>query len=431
MKYRALDPDCWTGFHNDGSSQSAARNLPMAWTPDKGIAWFADLPGYGQSAPVIWKSTVFITTVQGENKEKNQVTAYEVATGKVRWQKEFSSSQPVRAVYTVSRAAPTPALDKNALFVFFESGDLIALSHDGRVLWQRSLTREYGNIKGGHGIGASPAQTEDTLILLVEDVSGAYLLAVDKRTGKNRWKVERKAQNGWSSPVLLRAGSKTEVVVSSGGAVQGYALADGAKVWEVSGLTGNNIPTPAVLEDRIYIGASTSARQAGGASAAESNCCLVRKEQGGQVSCETVWRATKAVCSYMGPLLSGDCAYYVNGTGILFCLDAKSGQQHYAERIDGECWAQPIATKEHLYFFAKNGSTTVVKPGPRFEKVASNRLWTSDSLPLPSARDAAVSDPNARQPSAEYLDPIVYGAAIAGDRIFVRVGTRLYCIRKG
>jgi hypothetical protein len=124
----------------------------------------------------------------------------------------------------------------------------------------------------------------------------------------------------------------------------------------------------------------------------------------------------------------------VSAAGVLYCLDARTGAEHYAERLDSACWATPIAAGDRIYFFGKNGVTTVVKAGPSFQKVASNRLWEPDDPPKPSAEitDAAnrAGDAAARPPSVEYLDPIVYGVAAARDSFFVRIGTRLYCLRR-
>jgi outer membrane protein assembly factor BamB len=424
------DSACWTGFHNGGANRSESQNLPVEWSPEKGVAWFADLPGYGQSAPVIWKETVFITSVSGPNKEANQATAYDVRTGKPRWRRAFASRMPVQYTYTVSRAAPTPAVDANALYLFFESGDLIALTHEGKTLWERSLSREYGKFINRHGIGGSPAQTADSLILLIEDAPTSYLLCIDKRTGKNRWKVDREPRTSWTSPMIARRKGRDEIIISSNGVAQGYATDTGAKLWEMTGLTGNNIPSPAVDGDRVFIGASPSARQAGGVSAAESNCCLRLVEKDGKPSYEPLWRARKAVCTFMSPLVYQGHVYYVNGAGVLYCLDAETGEERYAERIDGACWAQPIGAGDRIYFFGKNGITTVVRAGPRFEKIASNRLWPADEPPLPKSAPPAANIQNAGPPSDDYLDPILYGAAAAGDALFVRVGTRLYCLRK-
>ena len=123
-------------------------------------------------------------------------------------------------------------------------------------------------------------------------------------------------------------------------------------------------------------------------------------------------------------------AYYVNRVGVLYCLNAATGEQCYARRIAGPCWAQPIACGEHLYFFAKNGVTTVARAGPSFEQVARNRLWTEDAPPTPTRsyeyEPEGNTDLRPRHPNREYLDPIVYGVAAVDGAFFVRLGTHLY-----
>jgi outer membrane protein assembly factor BamB len=427
--------DTWASFHNGGDSRTAARNLPGQWSPERGIAWQAELPGYGQSAPVVWKGTVFVTAVAGPNKEKNRVVALDARSGRPRWQREFASSMPAASTRTVSHAAPTPVVDPTGLTVFFESGDLIGLSLAGEVRWQRSLTREYGEFKGGHGLGSSLAVVGGRVIVLVDDPGASYLLAVEAATGKNAWKTGRPARLSWTSPVIARRGDQDEIVVSSNGAAQGYDPATGALRWSLEGLTGNLIPTPGVDGDRVYLGASVSARSAGsGASAVESNCCLQLVEKGGKPAYQVRWRSQKAVCDYASPVAYRDNLYLVNSAGVLFCLDAATGTERYAERLDGPCWATPIAAGGYLYCFGKNGVTTVVRAGPTFEKVASNRLWDPANPPEPSAAfpagAGAANNPDSGLSDSAYLDPIVYGVAAVDDAFFLRTGTRLYCVRR-
>jgi outer membrane protein assembly factor BamB len=422
----------WSSFRNGGASRTEARHLPRVWSPKKGISWNIDLPGYGQSAPVVWNQQVFVTAIEGENKEKNLVLAFDTKTGKQLWRHETNSSQPSEAVYTVSRAAPTPVVDTNSLYVFFESGDLMALSHAGKPRWQRSLTKEYGPFQNGHGIGTSPAQTKDLLLLLIEDRGGSYLMAVDKKTGKNRWRVTRKARMSWTSPVIAGGSIKEQVIVSSGGEVQGYDVMTGELLWTLDGLSGNNIPSATVVGDRVYIGASRSRRATESTATLPSNCCLRLVEKEGKPGYEVLWRADGVACDYASPVVHQGYVYYINPAGVLFCVDAETGKQCYAERIDGACWATPVAAGDILYCFGKNGMTTLVKIGPTFEKVASNALWNRDNPPktnlnfLPKANANGKPSPPIQD---DYLDPIVYGVAAVEGAIFVRTGTQLYAIR--
>jgi hypothetical protein len=136
---------------------------------------------------------------------------------------------------------------------------------------------------------------------------------------------------------------------------------------------------------------------------------------------------TAATASYATPLAHRGHAYFVNATGVVTCLDLKAGAERYAERLPGPCWASPIAAGDRVYFFGKDGRTTVLKAGPEYEVVAVNRLWDPTDKPAPTATS---DGPAGKGPAPEYLDPIVYGAAAADGSLFVRTGTRLYRVGK-
>jgi len=371
----------WPSFRNGGASRAEAANLPLHWSPTEGIAWQRELPGYGQSSPVTWGDTVYVTAALGPMKEKCLVLAVEAATGKTRWMKEFAACTKKASNYMASRAAPTPVADAGGVYTFFEAGNLVGLTGKGDVRWERSLTRDYGEFQNGHGLGSSLAQTEGAVLVLVDHDGPSYLLAVDKATGKTRWKADRKPRSSWTSPIVVRWKGQEQIIVSSNGFVDGYDAGTGRLVWTVDDVGGNTIPSPAFLGDRIYIGAARSEFAASTADVA--SCCLGFREKEGKPACDVLWRSTEAVSSYASPLPFGDCVYHVNGVGVVRCLDARTGTAHYSERLAGPCWATPVAAGEHVYFFGKNGVTTVLKAGPAFAKVATNALWDPKNPPKP------------------------------------------------
>ncbi|OYW16720.1 MAG: pyrrolo-quinoline quinone, partial [Planctomycetales bacterium 12-60-4] len=121
--------DRWPAFRGDGTSLSAATKLPTEWNDTTNIAWSVSIPGYGQSSPVVWGDRVFVTSADGEEKDRLLVSCFTMATGEKLWTKEFSGTQKVKVSDYVSRGAPTPVVDAERVYAFFESGDLVALSH--------------------------------------------------------------------------------------------------------------------------------------------------------------------------------------------------------------------------------------------------------------------------------------------------------------
>ena len=154
------DDETWPGFRGDGTSRSTAKNVPLKWSPTENIAWRVELPGYGQSAPVVWKNSVFVTTVDGENKETYSILAVDAKTGERLWKKDFAASQPSPNNAMMSRAAPTPLVDSESVYAFFEGGDMVALNHDGKLQWERSFVKDYGKFENRHGLGEFPGSNQ-------------------------------------------------------------------------------------------------------------------------------------------------------------------------------------------------------------------------------------------------------------------------------
>lgn len=417
----------WPGFRGTGDSVAVAKNLPTEWSEKQNTAWTLELPGYGQSAPVVWKETAYVTCVAGDMRDKGFVVAVDVTTGKEKWRHTFEPTQKVKSSGTVSRAAPTPCTDTEGVYCFFEGGNLIALTHAGKVRWERSLVTDYGEIKGGHGLGGSPCQTADAVFVLVDHAGPCYLLAVEKATGKTRWKADREGKMSWSSPVVATVGKSEVVIASSNGSVIGYTTDGGKELWKVDGVVGNTIPSATLAGDRVVIGAGAS-RGAAPAKDAKSNFCLKLTDAGGKPGYEVAWTAKAGLANYASPLVYEGYVYFVDSTGVLHCHDLKTGKEHYAERIDGPCWATPVAAGGRVYCFGKNGVTTVLKAGAEFEKVASNKLWAAQEKP--KADPAKPSESGGGGAGGEYGDPILYGVAAIDDAFLVRTGTTLYRIGK-
>ncbi|HEY1189071.1 MAG TPA: PQQ-binding-like beta-propeller repeat protein, partial [Gemmata sp.] len=363
--------DSWPGFRGTGDSV-AKGTYPTKWAPKEGIAWAIDLPGYGQSAPVVWNGTVYLTAVEGNQREKGFVVALDAKTGKEKWRHTFEPTQKAKWGYTISRAAPTPCADADGVYGFFEGGNLVALTHAGKVRWERSLAKEYGEFQGGHGIGSSPAQTADALFVLIDHRGPSYLLAVDKATGKNKWKTEREQKGGWASPVIAMRGGKPEVIASSAGTVIGYAADTGKELWKLDNVVGNTIPSASVAGDRVLFGGGASRSKEALPTGAKSNGCLKLVAKDGKPGFETAWAAKPGISNYATPLGYEGVAYFVNQVGVVYAHDLVSGKELFSERIDGACWASPVGAGGHVYFFGKDGTTSVLKAGKEFDLIASN-----------------------------------------------------------
>ncbi|MEN1706129.1 MAG: PQQ-binding-like beta-propeller repeat protein [Planctomycetota bacterium] len=413
----------WTSFRNSGTNTAAAESLPVTWSEDSGISWQRELPGYGQSSPLLWDGRLYVTAVKGPMKDESLVLAVDAKTGDAIWERAIETATPAANYSMNSRAAPTPVVDESGLYVFFEGGDVAAFTHDGEKRWHRKLTEEYGEFDNNHGLASSLAQNDDSLFLLADHRGPAYLVSLDKRTGENKWKVARDPRMSWTSPVVATIEGREQVVVSSNGTVDGYDATSGDHLWSVADVGGNTMSSPTVIGSRIYAGASASGRGGGDITRAST---AIEVYGGEELSAKIAWRASRASCSYVSPVVVGDYAYHVNDAGVVFCLDAETGETLYRERTAGQCWATPLAAGGHLYLFAKDGQTTVIKTGPEFEQVSLNQLWDPEDPPMPETYVQNPPSSSGEQASSYVSTPTVYGVAAGDGAFFVRTGTRLY-----
>jgi outer membrane protein assembly factor BamB len=433
--------DTWPGFRGDGSSRTTARDLPLEWSAKHNLAWKVELPGYGQSSPVVWGGRVFLTAVDGAEKERCLVLALDAAGGKELWRKEFAASQKGKNNPSTSRAASTPVADKDGVYAFFESGDLVGLTHTGDVKWRRSLVKEYGELQNHHGLASSLAQTDKAVIVLVEHRGPSYLLAVEKATGKNLWKAERAKGLSWTSPVVTEQGGRPTVLVSSNGSLAGYDADTGKELWSLDKLSGNLIPSPVVAGGLVIVGAGESGLTTDLKAAARSNCCVRLTMKDGRPGCQLVWQGKRAICHHASPVAHRGCVYLVTKAGVLHCLDLETGEEHFAQRLGGTCWATPVAAGDQVFLFGKDGVTTVIKAGPKCEKVATNRLWSADDLQ--ARTQAAAKRPENQFPPLpkqgkeqmeqmlkDAVGDVVYGVAAVDRTFFIRTGTELWCVRR-
>jgi outer membrane protein assembly factor BamB len=169
------DTTAWPGFLGAGASEIDPDSIPLEWSPAENVAWDASLPGHGQSSPVIWGDKVFVTSVEGDNKEICHTLCIALADGKILWDHKHQSTAPDPNSVYISRAAPTPVVDAGHVFAFFESGDLVALTHDGQHVWTTSLSRKYAKFTNKFGLSGSPVQTDSSVIILADDEGPSYL----------------------------------------------------------------------------------------------------------------------------------------------------------------------------------------------------------------------------------------------------------------
>ena len=405
----------WPAFLGGTQRDKVEVQLPLEWSPRSGIAWQVDLPGHGQSSPVQVGRQVYLTAIEGPNKESNLVIALDLASGQQLWRHQSASSLQVKNEVYTSRAAPTPVADAEGVYAFFESGDLVALDPAGKVRWQRALIDDYGKYAGRFGLGGSLAQLQDRVFVLADNEGPSYLLAIDKKSGETIWKSDRASRTAWSSPMILHVGGQPQVVVSSGGSIDGYDPGSGKLLWSFEEVGGNTVASPLPFGDgKFLVGASPGRNGENSAGAKKSNMAVQVVRQGETFKPTILWRNEQATSSFGSPIVHAGHAYYTNRSGVLYCLDAESGRTAYTARLAESNWATPVGIRDRVYFFGKSGTTTVISSGKDENVLAENLLW----------------NPTGGGGPGRFAGEIQYGVAVTGAGLLVRTGSRLFLIAK-
>lgn len=417
----------WPSWRGPNGGVSPDRSLPTSWSASENIAWKAPLAGAGVSTPIVVGDRVYVTSQigAGVRREGNHprlvqgsdaatqgeralgstpapadpartmfvVEAFNRANGTRLWERRIDAAGDLTPVHDKHNlASSSPVSDGSLVFAWFGTGQLVALDRAGAIVWQRHLASENGafDIQWGHG--SSPALHEDLLILLCDQPARSYLLAIDKATGKDRWKADRgKGRASYSTPVIVKGAAGTEIVVNSTERIDAYDAGNGTLLWHAGETSRFAVPTPVFHDGVIY--ASRGYR---------SGPYMAIKAGGrGDVNgTHTLWRVATGA-PYVSSLLHYDgIVYMANDVGVLTAVDAASGERVWQERVDGVFSASPVGGAGHVYFVSENGDTVVVKAGRAPQVVRRNPLG-----------ERSVASP-----------------AIAGGQLFIRTDKHVFAI---
>lgn len=355
----------WRGPQRNGVTTD--RGAPTEWSPASNVAWKTPLPGAGISNPIVWNDLVVCTSSDGTRQQDLHVIGLDAGSGRERWHARFWGTAPTLYHETKSSmASPSPVTDGEHVYVFFGSGDVFCLDLSGRLEWQRSLATEYGEFENRFAASSSPLLFGDLLIVQCDHYGASYLVAIDKRTGANRWKVDRpEAWLSWSSPIVLEAGGRHELLVSGSEKLDAFDPLSGGKLWTFTGLARECIPTPIFARGHVYVvsgpGSASFALRPGG--------------QGDVTVSHQIWNHTRGNPFVPSAIVVGSRYYLVNDHGIGTCLDAETGKQLWKKRLGGDFTASPVAADGKIYFTNETGSTLVVRAdSDKYEELSSNEI---------------------------------------------------------
>jgi len=363
----------WRGPNLD--STSSETNLPVRWSPGENITWKLPLPAWSGATPIVWGDFIFLNVADGGSL---YLWCVDRRGPSVKWKKLLGDGDHKERKQNMS--SPSPVTDGKNVWALTGTGMLKGFDFAGNEIWSRDIQKDYGRFGLNWGYASSPLLFDDSLYVQVlhgmRTRDPSYLLSIDKKTGKTLWRVERhtpamlESPDSYSTPIVAGAGAETQLVVLGGDVVTGHDLKTGEELWRMSGFNPTN--------DRNFRTVASAVYHDGVVYAPTRERPLQAFKLGGRgdiTRTNLLWQFNNGP-DVPTPLVDGKYFYSVNDRGIVWCLDAKSGQQIYgAKRIKpGTYSSSPILADGKIYITNEDGLTTVLKSGPQFEILAENNM---------------------------------------------------------
>jgi len=392
----------WPGFRGPGRQGiSGEKDIPTEWSRTSNIAWSTPIPGEGWSSPIVFDDRVFVTTATDKG-ASFRLVCLDRQTGSIRWDKQVIRQKAGHKLSQNSYASSTPVTDGQRIYVLAFDGSLAAVSMDGDVIWTNRDVDYYSE----HGLAVSPILYEDVLITPFDGSSPgpdrkvgwqkpwdkAFILALDKNTGKVRWRARRgQSRIAHVTPQVLSVNGRDQLVSSAGDVVQGFDLKIGDRIWMVSNPGEGVVPSIVAGDGLIFTtsgfgGPTIRAIRTGG--------------RGDITQTHIAWESTRDVPMVPSMLYVRPFLFLVTESGVAKCLQAQTGDVVWRHRLGGRYSASPIWADGKIYFLSERGKTTVIEVGRDFKIIAQNEL-----------EEKCGASP-----------------AVSRKHIFIRSEHRLYCI---
>lgn len=415
----------WRGPHLNGTADG--KDLPVQWSEKENIVWKIALPSWSGSTPAVWGDRIFISSPAATTKQPAAQTeggrpgrpardpggdvinlhCFNRGDGKELWKHEVATGNYFKMKQNMS--SPSPITDGEHVWISTGIGMLRCFDMDGKEIWKLNIPEKYGKFGHNHGYASSPLLYKDRLIVPVlhgmftDDPS--YLLALDKLTGKEIWRVERptdaikESPDCYATPQLLMYNGEAQVVINGGDIVTANDMRTGKEVWRVKGGNPTNSPFFRVIASCVVAGDTVFSP-----SRKKPLTAVKAGGHGDVTDANVLWR-TDLGPDVPTPVSDGKYLWIVDDRGVFVCLDAKTGKPLYEpQRIaTGTYSSSPTLAEGKIYAVNENGTTTVLEAGPEFKIIATNELDAGYTLASP---------------------------VVAGNQIFMRTESSLYCIQK-
>ncbi|MFM8572590.1 MAG: PQQ-binding-like beta-propeller repeat protein [Pirellula sp.] len=371
LQYSAKAEDSagsWPQFRGPSNAHATGHRPPMQWSDSANIEWKVPIAGLGWSSPSIHRGVIYLTTAvpKGEGLSLRAL-ALDAQTGKTIWDVEVKSVEKAPAIHAKnSHASPTPIVRDDAVYVHFGTlGTAKLQPGDGKTVW---LCEElvYPPM---HGSGGSPVLYDNKLAIICDGSTNPFVCALDASTGKVVWRTPRsvaaRISHSFGTVAIAKVDGKAQVLAPGPDHLGAYDLENGQELWKIMAPGWSVVPEPILIDDMViynhdYDNPELMAVRLGG--------------QGDMTDKSIVWRSARGAPSTPTPLLVDSELYYVSDNGVASCIDARSGQRHWMERLGGNYSASPVFVNGHILFLSEDGLGTWVKASKEYSLVGKNQV---------------------------------------------------------
>jgi outer membrane protein assembly factor BamB len=388
----------WPQFRGGPAAGVAEeKGLPDSWSKTKNVVWKTEVPGRGWSCPIVWGDKIFLTSVTrdgaaeepkkglyigGERKLPTDIHHWLVFcldfnSGKILWQKEAHQGKPQSPIHVKnSYASETPVTDGERVYAYFGNVGIFCYDMDGNELWSHKWSAFPTAF--GWGTAASPVVHKDRLYIVNDNEKQSFLVALDKKTGKEIWKVSREERSNWATPFVWENEKRTEIITPGRKKIRSYDL-DGNVLWELAGMSSITIPTPFSRFGLLYVTSGyvldNKCRPIYAIRPGASGDITLKE---GETSNQFIAWSRKFGGPYNpSPIIYGDYLYVLYDRGMVGCFEARTGKEIYKERIGAGAnmfTVSPWAYGDMLFCLSEDGDTFVIQPGPQFKVIGKNSL---------------------------------------------------------
>lgn len=361
----------------DGEGHSTEKNLPLKWSESENVRWKTEIAGLGWSTPSIAGSQVWITTATDEGKSLRVICLDKDSGTAVHDVEVFHHDDPGKIHGKNSYASPSVLVDGERIYVHFGKLGTACLDRNAKPIWTTEFKYNHR-----HGPAGSPIVVGDLLILSCDGTDVQFVTALDKHTGKEVWKTPRDGAMAYSTPLLIEVGGQPQVVSTGGEWAMGYEPKSGRELWRFRYPKGySNVPRPVFGNGLVYVCSGYD----------KPLLYAVKPDGAGDVTeSHMAWKLERGAPLNPSPLLIGDELYLVSDNGIATCLNAKTGEQHWQQRLGGNFSASLLHADGRIYLLDENGKTFVISPTrEEYRELAVNEL-PGRSLASIAAADGAL-----------------------------------------